>query len=45
MLADPVVAERFTRLTNSELNPQPGVTVAQDASCTLAKYVLTNKKP
>ena len=45
MLGDPVFAERFARFTNGELNPQPGVSVAQDASYTLARYVLTNKKP
>ncbi len=45
MLADPLFAERFARFTNSEFNPQPGVNVAEDASYTLAKYVLTNKKP
>ena len=45
MLGDPVFAERFARFTNSEFNPQPGVNAAEDASYTLAKYVLTNKKP
>jgi hypothetical protein len=45
MLADPVFTERFARFTNSEFNPQPGVNVAEDASYTLAKYVLVNKKP
>ncbi len=37
MLGDPVFAERFARFTSSELNPQPGVSVAQDAWYTLAK--------
>ncbi len=45
MLADPVFVDRFARFTNSELNPQPGVTIPEDASYTLAKYVLENKKP
>ena len=45
MLADPSFVERFARFTNSEFNPQPGVNAAEDASYTLAKYVLTNKKP
>ena len=45
MLADPLFAERFARFTNSEFNPQPGVNAAEDASYTLAKYVIANKKP
>jgi hypothetical protein len=45
LLADPIFVDRFARFTNSEFNPQPGVNLAEDASYTLAKYVLTNKKP
>jgi hypothetical protein len=45
MLADTVFVERFARFTNSQLNPQPGENVAEDASYTLSKYVLTNKLP
>jgi hypothetical protein len=45
MLADPLFVERFARFTNSEFNPQPGVNIPEDASYTLSKYVLTNKKP
>lgn len=45
MLADPVFVERFARFTNAQLNPQPGENVAEDASYTLSKYVLANKKP
>ncbi len=45
ILADAAFVERFARFTNSQLNPQPGEKVAEDASYTLSKYVLTNKKP
>jgi hypothetical protein len=45
MLADTVFVERFARFTNSQLNPQPGQNAAEDASYTLSKYVLTNKRP
>lgn len=45
MLEDPVFIERFARFINAELNADPGETVAEDASFTLAKHVLTNKQP
>ena len=45
MLKDPAFVERFARFANSELNDEPGETVADDASYTLAKHVLTNDKP
>lgn len=45
MLAAPAFVERFARFVNAEFNPQPGVTVAEDASYTLAKHVLTNDLP
>ena len=45
MLADGVFVERFARFTNSQMNPQPGENVAEDASYTLSKYVLANKLP
>jgi hypothetical protein len=37
--------ERFARFVNAEFNPEPGETIPDDASYTLAKYVLTNDKP
>lgn len=45
LLGDAAFIERFARFTNAQLNPQPGETVGEDASYTLSKYVLTNKKP
>jgi hypothetical protein len=45
MLADPLFVDRFARFTNSELNPQPGANLPEDASYTLARYVLADKKP
>jgi hypothetical protein len=45
LLADPQFVERFARFVNAELNDEPGETIPEDASYTLAKYVLTNDKP
>jgi hypothetical protein len=45
LIADAGFVERFARYVNSELNADPGESLAEDASYTLAKYVLTNDKP
>src|SRR5438046_3160759 len=45
MLADAAFAERFARFANSQFNPDPGVDATEDASYTLAKYILSNGKP
>ena len=45
MLKDSSFIERFARFVNSELNPEPGMNVAEDASYTLAKHVITNDLP
>jgi hypothetical protein len=45
MLADPAFVERFATFINAQFNPEPGQTLADDASYTLAKYVLTNNRP
>lgn len=45
MLKDPDFVERFSRFVNSQFNPEPGANVQEDASYTLAKYVMTNDKP
>lgn len=45
MLADPAFIERFAGFTNRRFNPEPGTTIAEDASYTLSKYILENKKP
>ncbi|MBS2013429.1 MAG: hypothetical protein JST00_11105 [Deltaproteobacteria bacterium] len=45
MLADPAFVDRFASFTNRRFNPEPGGKVAEDASYTLAKYILENKKP
>lgn len=45
MLEDADFVERFARFANAQLNPEPGANVAEDASYTLAKYVLENDKP
>ena len=45
LLTDAAFVERFGRFINSEFNTEPGANVAEDASYTLAKYVLTNDKP
>lgn len=45
LLEDATFVERFARFVNAEFNPEPGETVPEDASYTLAKYVLTNDRP
>ena len=45
MLADPAFIERFAGFTNRRFNPEPGANVPEDASYTLSKYILENKKP
>lgn len=45
LLADPAFVERFARYANHELNPEPGQNAAEDATYTLASYVLAQKKP
>lgn len=45
MLADPAFIERFAGFTNRRFNPEPGANIPEDASYTLAKYILENKKP
>ena len=44
LLADPAFVERFARFANSQFNDQPGEVVAEDASYTLAKFVLADPK-
>ncbi len=45
LIADPAFVDRFARYANRELNPEPGQTAAEDATYTLAKHVLEQKKP
>ena len=45
LLADPGFVDQFSRFINSELNPEPGMTPASDATYFLAKYVLENNRP
>jgi hypothetical protein len=45
MLADAAFVERFGRFINSEFNQDPGEALAEDASYTMTKYILTNDKP
>ncbi len=45
LLATPEFIDRLSRYVNSRFNPDPGATLAEDASYTLAKHVLTNKLP
>ncbi len=45
LLADPIFVDRFASFVNRRFNPEPGDTVAEDASYTLAKYILQNGKP
>ncbi|HUS31107.1 MAG TPA: hypothetical protein VMZ53_21500 [Kofleriaceae bacterium] len=45
LLADPAFVEQFSRFVNSELNPEPAMAPAQDATYFMAKYVLENQKP
>src|ERR1043165_2622460 len=45
LLADPAFVEQFSRFINSQLNPEPAMTPAQDSTYYLTKYVLENGKP
>jgi hypothetical protein len=45
MIATPEFQEKMARYINSRFNPDPGLTVAEDASYWLAKYVLVNNRP
>jgi hypothetical protein len=45
MLADARFQERYASFVNSQLNANPGLTPAEDASYWLAKYVLQNSRP
>lgn len=45
LLADADFQDRFARFINAQFNPDPGTTVPEDASYTLAKYVMANNKP
>jgi hypothetical protein len=45
MLDDPAFIERFARFINSEMNPEPGANLPEDASYTLAKHVMQNDLP
>jgi hypothetical protein len=45
LLADPAFVEQFSRFINSEMNPEPAETPAQDATYFLAKHILTNNRP
>lgn len=44
LLADPAFIERFARFANAQFNDQPGEELAEDASYTLAKFVLADPK-
>ena len=45
LLADDAFVEQFSRYMNSQLNPEPGVAPADDATYWLASYVLKNQRP
>jgi hypothetical protein len=45
LLADPAFVDQFSRYINSELNPEPGMTPAADATYFLSKYILENNRP
>ncbi|HEY5922388.1 MAG TPA: hypothetical protein VIV11_11990 [Kofleriaceae bacterium] len=45
LLADPAFVEQFARFINAELNPEPGMTPAADATYFMAQHVLTNNRP
>lgn len=45
LLADADFQDRFARFINAQFNPDPGANVPEDASYTLAKYVMANDKP
>lgn len=44
LLADPAFIDRFARFANAQFNDEPGEGVAEDASYTLAKFVLSDPK-
>lgn len=45
LLADPAFVEQFARFINSEMNAEPGMTPAADATYFVAKHVLENNRP
>lgn len=45
LLADDAFVNQFSRFVNSRMNPEPGVTPADDATFFLAQYVLKNNRP
>ncbi|MBX3232474.1 MAG: hypothetical protein KIT84_15985 [Labilithrix sp.] len=45
LLEEPRFVERFARFINSQMNPAPGATPAEDAAYYLAKHVLENDEP
>jgi hypothetical protein len=45
LVTDAKFRERFSRFINSQFNPNPGMTPAEDASYYLTRYVLQNDKP
>jgi hypothetical protein len=45
MLASPEFVEHFSRFVNAQLNPEPGLTAADDGPYFMTKHVLTNKLP
>jgi hypothetical protein len=45
LLQDPEFQDRFARFINSQFNADPGANLPEDASYTLAKYVMAQNKP
>jgi hypothetical protein len=45
ILASPEFVEHFSRFVNAQLNPEPGVTAADDGPYFMTKHVLNNKLP
>lgn len=45
LVADPRFVERFARFVNAQFNISPGLVPAEDASYSLARYVLENGRP
>lgn len=45
LMDSPDFQERFARFINAQFNAEPGANLPEDASYTLAKYVITQKKP
>jgi hypothetical protein len=45
LLADDAFVDQFARFINSELNPEPGMTPAADATYFLARHILSNSRP